>query len=173
MAASKEVAFAVVERSYDLRPSIWSEIPESKWKQSKIKHLIYNATCPLKFIFKKDDNTGQWMPFEHDALLDVVIGVVRKLKYHDYVKELDNLYCTATAAIYCVLKQFSPGKLPREIDFTAHAFKFMYDLSKAHITDVIEQDEILAKRWSDVKEYTLRRLADILVRVVVAESRSS
>ncbi|KAG1735245.1 hypothetical protein EDD22DRAFT_852395 [Suillus occidentalis] len=172
MAASKESAFTVVERGYDLCPSIWLEILESELKQSKIKHLIYNAMCLLKFIFKKGDNTGQWMVFEHDALLDMVIGIVRKLKYQDYVKDLDNLYCTTMAALYCVLKQFSHRKMHLEIDFTAHAFKFMYDLSKAHIRDVIEQDEILAKQWSELKEYTIHRLVDIL-QVVVAESWSS
>jgi hypothetical protein len=162
MATSKEVVSAVIDRGYDLRPSLWSGISELKWKRTKIRALICDVKCPLKFIFKKDDKTGQWMAFEHDAILDVVLGVVTKLKYRHYVKDLNNLYCTATAAVYCVFQQFSSAKSsPREVEFTAQAFKFMYDLSKAHITDVIEKDEDLAKRWSDVKAYTTLRLDDI------------
>ncbi|KAG2127604.1 uncharacterized protein EDB93DRAFT_1270149 [Suillus bovinus] len=61
---------------YDLRPLIWSNTSESKWKQKKIKSLIGDTTRPLKFLFKKDEETGEWMVFEHDALLDVVLGVL-------------------------------------------------------------------------------------------------
>ncbi|KAG2119187.1 hypothetical protein DEU56DRAFT_918696 [Suillus clintonianus] len=160
MAVSKEIALNVVDRGYDLRPSLWSDTSESKWKQTKINDLVNDVTWPLKFIFKRDEKTNQWMAFEHDAILDVVIGVVRKLKYQHYVNNLDNLYCTAVAAIYCVFKQYSSGKL-QEMEFTAQAFKFMYDMSKKHITDVIEKDEDLAKRWLDVKALTIVRLADV------------
>ncbi|KAG1853550.1 hypothetical protein C8R48DRAFT_777061 [Suillus tomentosus] len=162
MAACKELAFSVVDRGYDLRPSLWSNTSESKWKQKKIKSLIGDATWPLKFLFKKDEETGQWMAFEHDALLDVVLGVVRKLKYRPYIQDLDNLYCTATAAIYCILMQFSSGKLDREIECSAESFKFVYDLSKQYIVNVIQKNEKLAKKWSDVKARTMTRLADIV-----------
>ncbi|KAG2745030.1 hypothetical protein P692DRAFT_20877551 [Suillus brevipes Sb2] len=161
MAACKEIALIVIDRAYDLRPSLWSNTVESKLKQVKINDLINDATWPLKFIFKKDKNTNQWMAFEHDAILDVVIGVVRKLNYLRYVKHLDNLYCTAVAAVYCVLTQFSSGWLNRAIEFTAERFKFMYDLSREHITNVIEKDESLARRWVDVKAYTTVRLNDV------------
>ncbi|KAG1836599.1 hypothetical protein C8R48DRAFT_782923 [Suillus tomentosus] len=157
MTACKELAFSVVDRGYDLRPSLWSNTPESLWKLQKIKSLIDDATWPLKFIFKKDEETGEWMAFEHDAILDVVLGVVRKLKYLRYINDLDNLYCMAAAAIYFVFTQFSSGK----VEFTAEAFKFIYDLLKGHITNVIEKDERLAKRWSGVKARTTIRLADI------------
>ncbi|KAG1807382.1 hypothetical protein EV424DRAFT_1543925 [Suillus variegatus] len=110
----------------------------------------------------KDEETGQWMAFEHDALLDVVLGVVRKLKYWPYIQDLDNLYCTAAAAIYCILMQFSSGKLDREIEFLAESFKFVYDLSKQYIANVIQKNEKLAKQWSDVKARTMTRLADIV-----------
>ncbi|KAG2082780.1 uncharacterized protein F5147DRAFT_783174 [Suillus discolor] len=162
MAACKELAFSVVDRGYDLRPSLWSNTLESKWKQKKIKSLIGNATWPLKFLFKKDEETGQWMAFEHDTLLDVVLGVVRKLKYRHYIRDLDNLYCMAAAAIYCVLMQFSSRKLDREIEFSTETFKFIYDLSKQYIANVIQKNKKLAKRWSDVKARTMTRLADIV-----------
>ncbi|KAG1733771.1 hypothetical protein EDD22DRAFT_852578, partial [Suillus occidentalis] len=153
MAACKEIALIVIDRAYDLRPSRWSNIVESKLKRVKIKDLIGDVTWPLKFIFKKDEITDQWMAFEHDAILDVVIGVVRKLNYWDYVYDLDNLYCTAAAAIYCVLTQFSSG-----------CFKFMYDLLMGHIINVIKKDESLAKRWVDVKAYTTTILSDLCPR---------
>ncbi|KAG1751952.1 hypothetical protein EDD22DRAFT_850687, partial [Suillus occidentalis] len=163
MAACKEIALIVIDRAYDLRPSRWSNI-ESKLKRVKIKDLIGDVTWPLKFIFKKDEITDQWMAFEHDAILDVVIGVVRKLNYWDYVYDLDNLYCTAAAAIYCVLTQFSSGWFNRAVDFTAESFKFMYDLLMGHIINVIKKDESLAKRWVDVKAYTTTILSDLCPR---------
>lgn len=164
MAACKEIALIVIDRAYDLRPSLWSNTAESKLKRVKIKDLIGDVTWPLKFIFKKDEITDQWMAFEHDAILDVVIGVVRKLNYWDYVYDLDNLYCTAAAAIYCVLMQFSSGWFNRAVDFTAESFKFMYDLLMGHIINVIKKDESLAKRWVDVKAYTSTRLSDLCPR---------
>ncbi|KAG1844368.1 hypothetical protein F4604DRAFT_1689124 [Suillus subluteus] len=165
MAAAEELAFIVIDRGYDLCPSLWSSTSESKFKQTKIKALIDDAMWPLKIIFKKDEKTGQWMAFEHDVVLDVVLGVVRKLKYWRYVNDLDNLYCTAVAAIYCVLMRFSSGKLDRTIEYTAEDFKFMYNMLKKHITDVIEKDENLAKRWSDVKAYTIVRTSYYMMRV--------
>lgn len=85
------------------------------------------------------------MAFEHDALLDVVLGVVRKLKYWHYIRDLDNFYCTAAAAIYCVLMQFSSRKLDHEIEFSTDSFKFIYDLSKQYIMNIIQKDKKLAK----------------------------
>lgn len=161
METADEVASIVIDRGYDLRPSLWSNISEVKSRQSKIGALIDDAMWPLKFIYKKDETTGQWMAFEHDAILDVVLGIVRKLKYLLNVTDLDNLYCTAVAAVYCVLLRLSSGKLNRTILFTSEAFRFMYDISMKHITDVIEKDGVLGKRWLDVKNYTFKRLFDV------------
>lgn len=58
--------------------------------------------------------------------------------------------------------QFSSGKLDREIEFSAESFKFVYDLSKQYIANVIQKNEKLAKQWSDVKARTMTRLADIV-----------
>jgi hypothetical protein len=159
--AAEELASIIIDRGYDLRPSLWSNTSESKVKLTMIKALIHDAAWPLRFIFKKDEKTGQWMAFEHDAVLDVVLGVVRKLKYRNYVDNLDNLYCTAAAAIYCILMRYSSGKSDSTVKFTAKDFKYMYDMLKNHITDIIEKDENLAKRWLDVKAYTIVRLADV------------
>jgi hypothetical protein len=81
--AAEELASIIIDRGYDLRPSLWSNTSESKVKLTMIKALIHDAAWPLRFIFKKDEKTGQWMAFEHDAVLDVVLGIVRKLKYRE------------------------------------------------------------------------------------------
>ncbi|KAG2143845.1 hypothetical protein BD769DRAFT_1382915 [Suillus cothurnatus] len=167
--AAEELASIIIDRGYDLRPSLWSNTSESKVKLTMIKALIHDAAWPLRFIFKKDEKTGQWMAFEHDAVLDVVLGVVRKLKYRNYVDNLDNLYCTAAAAIYCILMRYSSGKSDSTVKFTAKDFKYMYDMLKNHITDIIEKDENLAKRWLDVKAYTIVRM----IRTIKAASTGS
>ncbi|KAG2125180.1 uncharacterized protein EDB93DRAFT_1258348 [Suillus bovinus] len=146
METADEVASIVIDRGYDLCPLLWSNILEVKSRQGKIGALINDTMWPLKFIYKKDETTGQWMVFEHNAILDVVLGIVWKLKYLLNVTDLHNLYCTAVAAVYCVLLRLSSGKLNRTILFTSKAFRFMYDISMKHITDVIEKDSVLGKR---------------------------
>ncbi|KAG2140891.1 uncharacterized protein EDB93DRAFT_1252676 [Suillus bovinus] len=160
METADEVASIVIDRGYDLCPSLWSNILEVKSRQGKIGALINDAMWPLKFIYKKDETTGQWMVFEHNAILDMVLGIVWKLKYLLNVTDLDNLYCTAVAAVYCVLLRLSSGKLNRTILFTSKAFRFMYDISMKHITDVIEKDSVLGKRCLDYYHLLLQEHLD-------------
>jgi hypothetical protein len=159
--AAEELASIIINQGYNLRPLLWSNTSESKVKLTMIKALIHNAVWPLRFIFKKDEKTGQWMVFEHDVVLDMVLGIVRKLKYWNYVDNLNNLYCTAAAAIYCILMWYSSRKSNSTVKFMAKDLKYMYDMLKNHITNIIEKDENLAKRWLDVKAYTIVRLADV------------
>ncbi|KAG1798516.1 uncharacterized protein HD556DRAFT_1305979 [Suillus plorans] len=145
MATCKRLARHKVERGYKLRPSAFSRISEAELKKREIASLIFDKTFPLRYIFGVDEVTGILYAFEHEVIWDIVLGVVSELKYRHYITDLDNLFCTAAAAVYCVLLELLGGKLT-DIEFSAQAFKHVYDKLKPYIQDHIYTDAQLSKR---------------------------
>ncbi|KAG1863884.1 hypothetical protein F4604DRAFT_1032813 [Suillus subluteus] len=65
MATCKTLARSKVERGYHLRPSAWSSDSESDRKKVKVKGLVGDHTSPLKYIFRKDEETDKWCSYYH------------------------------------------------------------------------------------------------------------
>jgi hypothetical protein len=160
MALCKKLARHKVERGYKLRPSAFSRSSEANLKQSKINNLIADEACPLKFIFGEDEETGNLYAFEHEVVWDVVLGVVLELKLQNYIVNLDNLFCTAAAAVRCALQELSSGKLV-DVEFSAQAFETIYIQLKSYIRDDILPDAERSRRWFEFKIFTMVRLTDL------------
>ncbi|KAG1753298.1 hypothetical protein EDB19DRAFT_1824044 [Suillus lakei] len=97
------------------------------WTQEwRVKDLVDDHTSPLKFIFRKDEETDKWWPFEHEVIWDVALGVILELKLQPHIKNLNNIFCTAAAAIYCALLELRSRKMV-DIVFSAVSYKNMYD----------------------------------------------
>ncbi|KAG0695491.1 hypothetical protein DFH29DRAFT_1005431 [Suillus ampliporus] len=158
-AADLEVLFARLSAPFELIMAIDFE---SNWKEQRVKDLVDNCTSPLKFIFGKDEETDKRWPFEHEVIWDVVLGVISELKLQHHIKNLDNLFCTAAAAVYCALWELRSGKMVNVV-FSAFSYKDMYGQLMDYIIKYITPNTELAKRWKDFKACTVTRLEDILI----------
>ncbi|KAG2337980.1 hypothetical protein BDR05DRAFT_952257 [Suillus weaverae] len=150
-----------VEHGYKLRPSVWSSDSESNRKKSKVKDLVDDHTIPLKFTFRKDEETDKLWPLEHEVVWDIVISAISELKLQRHIKNLDNLFCTAAAVVHCALCELRDGKMV-DIVFSAVNCKQIYDQLMDYIIKDIALNAELAKRWNDFKACTITRLEDIL-----------
>jgi hypothetical protein len=162
MATCKTLARAKVERGYQLRPSAWSSDSETNRKARKVNGIVNDHTSPLKFIFRKDEETDKLWPFEHEVVWDVVLGVIVQLKLKQHVNNLNNLFCTAAAAVHCALWELRNGKMV-DIAFSASSYKHMYNQLMDYIIKHIIPDTELSKRWKDFNTCTVNRLEDILI----------
>lgn len=100
-------------------------------------------------------------PLEHEVVWDIVIAIISELKLPlDQITNLDNLFCTAAAAVHCALCELRSGKMV-DIVFSAFTYRYMYDQLMDYIKKDITLDLELAKRWNDFKACTITRLEDI------------
>ncbi|KAG1769027.1 hypothetical protein EDD22DRAFT_843815 [Suillus occidentalis] len=160
-AICKITARSKVERGYRLRPSAWSSDSESNRKKHRVEDLVDDHTSPLKFIFRKDEETDKMWPLEHEVVWDTVITVISELKLQlDQITNLDNLFCTAAAAVHCALCELRSGKMV-DIVFSAFTYRYLYDQLMDYIKKDITLDLELAKRWNNFKACTITRLEDI------------
>ncbi|KAG0700001.1 hypothetical protein DFH29DRAFT_1001474 [Suillus ampliporus] len=68
MATCKIMVQPKVECSYQLHPSAWLSNFESNQKEQMVKDLIDDHPSPLKFIFRKDEETDKRWLFEHKVI---------------------------------------------------------------------------------------------------------
>lgn len=163
MPICKRIARTKIQRGYKLRPSVWSNISEPDHQTNTVRNLIYDKEFPLKYIFGKDDDDDELYAFEHEALWDVVLEVISELQCIDFLTAdtLDNIFCSAAAAIYCALKERAGNGQPSSIDFTVANFRSTYDSLMDYITNHINSNEELRQRWIDFKHLTFTRVQEI------------
>ncbi|KAG1719319.1 hypothetical protein EDD22DRAFT_963309 [Suillus occidentalis] len=165
MSTCKKTARAVVQIGYELRPAIWSEDSKPQYQIDKVKDLIDNPSFPLKFIFGNDSADPQddeVYPFEHRVISTVVLNTVLKLSFVPFVTELDDLFCSAAAAVECVLQELASAKKAVSIDFGVANFKPRFTLLKEYIRIHIKTNARLSTRWEAYKNRIRARLLDIV-----------
>ncbi|KAG1767755.1 hypothetical protein EDD22DRAFT_949817 [Suillus occidentalis] len=164
MPTCKRIARTKIQRGYKLRPSVWSNVSEPDHQMNTVRNLIYDKEFPLKYIFGKDDDDNELYAFEHEAIWDVVLDAISELKCREFLTAdtLDNIFCSAAAAIYCALKERAGNGEPPSIDFTVANFRSTYESLMNHITNHINSDEELRQRWNDYKHLTFTRVQEIL-----------
>ncbi|KAG1873344.1 hypothetical protein C8R48DRAFT_769784 [Suillus tomentosus] len=157
------VARGVVQRAYGLRMSVWSEEDEAAHKRMIIPDLVDETT--LTFIYgdtlSLNDNSSQTVQyaFEHVGITDVALDAVWTAGYGQYVdslKALANILATSAAAIFCRLQEHRDG-VRRSINFSAAAFRGIYDKLLLLIKETIMTTPHLLQRWEKYIVHLLKR----------------
>ncbi|KAG2146228.1 hypothetical protein DEU56DRAFT_909908 [Suillus clintonianus] len=157
MTTCKKLARPLVQRGYELRPSVWSRTSESKHQMEMVDRLV--SSLPPEFIFGKDEFGRSWA-FEHHVVLDVVVNTIVELGYLEYLTDLKTLFCTAAAAVRCCLDERSDGGFKAK-DFLVSQFKETFDLLMNHIQKQIVPDVELSARWEEYQKLVFDTLRDI------------
>ncbi|KAG1863887.1 hypothetical protein F4604DRAFT_1957191 [Suillus subluteus] len=159
-----EVSFTRLSAPFELIMATCKTLAQSKveyWKKVKVKGLVSDHTSPLKYIFRKDEETNKWWLFEQEVVWDIVIGTASILKLQCHIKNLNNLFCTAVAVAHCALMELLNRKMVA-IVFSAVSDKHIYDQLMNYINKHITPNKESVKRWKDFKACTITRFEDIL-----------
>ncbi|KAG1848437.1 hypothetical protein F4604DRAFT_1935389 [Suillus subluteus] len=157
------VARGVVQWAYGLRVSVWSEEDEAAHKRVLIPDLIDETTLAFIYgeILSLNDNNSQTIQyaFEHLGVADVALDAVWTAGYGQYVNGVEaliNIFTTSGAAIFCRLQEHRNG-VRRSINFSAAAFRDMYDKLILLITKTIMTTPHLLERWNKYTAQILKR----------------
>ncbi|KAG2129690.1 uncharacterized protein EDB93DRAFT_1108616 [Suillus bovinus] len=120
--------------------------------KNKVKDLV-DHTSPLKFTFRKDKETEKVWPLENEVVWDIVISVISELKLQQHVKNLDNLFCIAAAAVYCASCELRNRKMV-DLVFSASNYRHTYNQLMDYISKHITPNAELVERWKNSKACT-------------------
>ena len=89
-------------------------------------------------------------PFEHDAIVNVVLDAIFLSGYGQYVRgpeSFDNLLAVGAAAVLCSLQEFSSGTR-HSITFSAVGYRAQYDGFISLINNTVKKSPVLLDRWT-------------------------
>ncbi|KAG2029666.1 hypothetical protein BDR03DRAFT_1018098 [Suillus americanus] len=147
-------AHAVVPQAYGLCLSVWSDEDEAAHKKALVPDLIDETT--LAFIYEEilslNNNNSETVqyPFEHIGVADTALDAVWVAGYGQHVNSVEaisNILATSGAAIFCRLQEHSDS-IQRSINFSAAAFKQIYNKLLLLIMGTIKTTLHLLERWN-------------------------